>query len=203
MTKPEPSLSVWHQIVWFALKVVWRLRQRVSNLKWQLLGCKIAQNAQVEPGVNLLAPMSVTLDERAILYRNSQVMTLPGGEFYLGRRSHIAPGAYLLVERQQLWIGHHVAIGPGCSFFCVSNVPVSEGLMVDARVGSDIRVGSNVFIGANCVILPGALIEDNVCVAANSVVKGTLSSGWVYAGSPAKAVKPIGGAERVENVAGL
>jgi acetyltransferase-like isoleucine patch superfamily enzyme len=49
-----------------------------------------------------------------------------------------------------------------------------------------IVLGDNVFLGFGVTILPGSLIGDNVIVGANSLVKGTLLSDSVYAGSPAR-----------------
>lgn len=49
-----------------------------------------------------------------------------------------------------------------------------------------ISIGNNVFIGYGCTILPGSIIEDNVIVGANTVVKGILGRNSVYAGVPAR-----------------
>jgi len=39
--------------------------------------------------------------------------------------------------------------------------------------------------------LPGTKIQDNVIIAANSVVRGTLEAGWMYGGSPCKPIKKL------------
>ncbi|WP_018150570.1 acyltransferase [Leeia oryzae] len=189
----DNPMTMRQQLVWKLLRLCWRLRQRAASCYWQLLGASLAPQAVIEPGVYLLAPMTVSLAERAILYQGVKVMSTPGGQVSLGRRTHIAPGGYLLVENQRLEIGNQVAIGPHCSIFCVSNQPVADGLMIDAKTGADVVIGNNVFIGAHSVILPGSHLENNVCVAANSVVKGRLASGWLYAGSPARPVKRLDG----------
>lgn len=49
-----------------------------------------------------------------------------------------------------------------------------------------IVIGNNVFIGHSSLILPGAVISDNVIVGANSVVVNALDRAGVYAGSPAR-----------------
>jgi len=48
-----------------------------------------------------------------------------------------------------------------------------------------IEVGSNVFIGVNSIIMPGVKIEDNVIIAAGSVVTKSIKSGLVVGGVPA------------------
>lgn len=110
----------------------------------------------------------------------------------MGDRSHVAPYGYFLIEEQSLSIGHDVAIGPFCSFFCSSNTYSRNKLFRENYDKGDIVIGNNVFIGAQSVILPGAIIGDNVIVAANSVVKGKLESGNLYGGSPCKLLKKLG-----------
>ncbi|WON96148.1 acyltransferase [Sphingobacterium sp. UGAL515B_05] len=51
-----------------------------------------------------------------------------------------------------------------------------------------ISIGNNVFIGVNSIIMPGVKIEDNVIVAAGSVVTKSIRAGSVVAGVPAKLI---------------
>jgi acetyltransferase-like isoleucine patch superfamily enzyme len=53
-----------------------------------------------------------------------------------------------------------------------------------------IKIGNNVSIGMRTIILPGAVLEDDVIVGANSVVlKGqVLLAGGLYIGSPARPI---------------
>ena len=98
------------------------------------------------------------------------------------------------VAGAMLQIGERVAIGPRCMLFCHSNaIPadVTATAFVDCHTDADIRIGNNVFIGAGVIVLPGAVIGDNVVVAAGSVVKGELAPGWLYAGQPARKVKAL------------
>ncbi|SRR5260221_9164591 len=57
----------------------------------------------------------------------------------------------------------------------------------------NVQIGDNVWITTNCVILPGSVIEDNVIVTPNSVVKGTLLRNWIYGGNPLKKVRKTEG----------
>lgn len=52
-----------------------------------------------------------------------------------------------------------------------------------------IVIGNNVMIGVNSIIMPGVRIEDDVIVAAGSVVTKSVPSGSVIAGNPAKIIK--------------
>jgi len=47
-------------------------------------------------------------------------------------------------------------------------------------------IKNNVFIGTNSIIMPGVVIEDNVIVAAGSIVTKSVPSGVVIGGNPAK-----------------
>lgn len=52
-----------------------------------------------------------------------------------------------------------------------------------------IKIGNNVFIGANSIILPGVIIDDNVIVAAGSVVTKSVPGGCIVAGNPARRIR--------------
>ena len=53
-----------------------------------------------------------------------------------------------------------------------------------------VRIGNNCFIGNKSVILPGAVIEDDVIVKPGSVVaeNQVLKKGGVYEGNPARQI---------------
>jgi len=77
------------------------------------------------------------------------------------------------------------------AFYCTSNAISKEELFKDIYISADIVVGDNVFIGSHTVVLPGSIIENNVVVSANSVVKGTLKSGYLYGGTPVVQLRKI------------
>ena len=51
-----------------------------------------------------------------------------------------------------------------------------------------ISIGNNVFIGVNSIVMPGVKIDDNVIVAAGSVVTKSIPSGVIVGGVPAKII---------------
>jgi acetyltransferase-like isoleucine patch superfamily enzyme len=51
-----------------------------------------------------------------------------------------------------------------------------------------ITIGNNVFIGVNSIIMPGVNIEDNVIIAAGSIVTKSVPSNVIIAGNPAKII---------------
>src|ERR1700694_187428 len=100
-----------------------------------------------------------------------------GDDFHLGPRStlHIAHEVFPCI------VGNRVTIGENsCVHAC--------------------HVGSDVIVGDNVVILDGATVEDNVVFEAGSTVfpGKRVPGGHVYAGSPAKPLRPLGRNEIVE-----
>lgn len=129
---------------------------------------------------------------QSTVYKNVTLYIGDSGSFYLGDQSHVAPYCYFLIGNNELSLGDHVAVGPMCAFFCHSNNPGNDkSYFTDSYIDGDIKIGSNVFIGAQCTIMPGTVIHDDVVIGANSVVKGILESGYIYAGTPVKRVKPL------------
>lgn len=53
---------------------------------------------------------------------------------------------------------------------------------------SKIEIGNNIFIGVDSIIMPGVKIDDNVIVAAGSVVTKSVPSGVIVGGNPAKII---------------
>ncbi|WP_396590102.1 acyltransferase [Allomuricauda sp. R78024] len=51
-----------------------------------------------------------------------------------------------------------------------------------------IQIGNNVFIGSNAILMPGVNVEDNVIIAAGSVVTKSIPSGVIVGGNPAKII---------------
>ena len=49
-------------------------------------------------------------------------------------------------------------------------------------------IKNNVFIGIDSIIMPGVVIEDNVIVAAGSIVTKSVPSGVIIGGNPAKII---------------
>jgi len=164
----------------------------MKRIVWRCKGVSLGKNAFIHKQVDISNASRVSLKTNAILYKNVTISMGNSGWFELGKKSHIAPFCYALVGDNQLIIKDYVAIGPFCSFFCHSNSPTgNSALFCENYSDADIVIGNNVFIGSHCVILPGTTIQDNVVIAANSVVKGELISGNLYGGTPAKQLKSI------------
>ena len=54
----------------------------------------------------------------------------------------------------------------------------------------DVNIGKHVIVGCGAVILPGTNLDEGVAIGALSILKGNYASWGIYAGSPAKFIKP-------------
>jgi len=108
-----------------------------------------------------------------------------------------------------------ISVGEGCRIFTSSfgsepwlisignNVTITSGVKLLTHDGATwlirdergrrysfkrIQIGNNVFIGVNAIIMPGVIIEDNVIIAAGSIVTKSVPSGSIVGGNPAKII---------------
>ena len=59
------------------------------------------------------------------------------------------------------------------------------------KLGS-VHIGEGVWLGAGCKVMPGVKIAPKIIVGAGAVVTKDLNkTGWLYAGVPAKPIKPL------------
>tara|TARA_R110002111_G_scaffold123306_4_gene187290 strand:- start:402 stop:938 length:537 start_codon:yes stop_codon:yes gene_type:complete len=86
-------------------------------------------------------------------------------------------------------IGNNVTITAGVTFITHDG---STWLIKDKKgrryLFRKVNVGNNVFIGINSIILPGINIQDNVIIAAGSVVTKSIPSGKIVGGNPARII---------------
>lgn len=85
-----------------------------------------------------------------------------------------------------VWVGEYSSVRDSTHVFNTIN-PMGSNL--DMKI--PISIGNNVWIGRNTIIMPGSIIEDNVIIGANSMVKGLCRANAMYAGTPAKLKKCI------------
>ncbi len=168
------------------------INRRLNRIYFSLRGMDLGKNATIHRSVDVIFPRRARVGKNSTLYKHISLYVGGSGIFEMGSNSHIAPFGYLLIDKNTCTIGDHVAIGPFCTFICHSNsVNGEKEYFTQNYTDGDIKIGNNVFIGAQCTILPGTIVEDNVVVAANSVVKGRLEGGFIYGGSPVKKINSI------------
>ena len=141
-------------------------------------------------------------------------LQLRGGTIRLGPHANIRDGVVLKSEGE-LDIGHEVPVSYGGMIHCVERITIDDRAGLAERVtvvdsdhthdGTDtyflaaplkvapVHIGSNVFVCAGAVITRGADIGANSVIAANAVVgEGEHPGGQLYAGAPARPIRPLG-----------
>ncbi len=131
------------------------------------------------------------------------------GSAVLGRAT-LGKGAWLGALSVIRADGHFVTAGDDLHLGARSTLHINHGIfpcIVGNRVGIGenacvhaCTVGSDVAIDDGTVILDGAVVEDNVAFEPGSTVypNKRLAGGFLYAGSPAKPVRPLAGGEVAE-----
>ena len=102
----------------------------------------------------------------------------------IGKRSNIQDGAVLHVTHAN----PESTFSTGSPLIIGDNVTVGHNATLHACT-----IGNNCLIGMGSVILDKAIVEDNVMIAAGSLVppKKVLASGYLYLGNPIKQTRPL------------
>lgn len=130
------------------------------------------------------------------------------GDVEMGADCSVWPYAVIRGDMHRIRIGARVSVQDGsvlhithASRFNPDGFPLQIG--DDVTIGHQATlhgctVGSRVLIGMKAMVMDGAVVEDEVILGAGAVVPPgkVLASGFVYMGSPAKAVRPITEKER-------
>jgi len=94
------------------------------------------------------------------------------------------PDTSILYEPCLIEIGDNTIIGADCK---ISAHVIEKNKMIISKV----KIGNNCLIGGETIVLPGAIIEDNVTIGVKSLVtkNQVLEKGKTYVGVPAKELK--------------
>lgn len=108
-----------------------------------------------------------------------------GRGIYLGRNFYV-------MNKGKLSIGDNVIFAPNVTIIDYNhNFESLEYIPYDNNnIIKPITIENDVWIGFGTIILPGSYIERGVVVGAGSVIRGRLESNYIYAGNPAKKIKP-------------
>ncbi|MEO1576143.1 MAG: gamma carbonic anhydrase family protein [Pseudomonadota bacterium] len=129
------------------------------------------------------------------------------GRVELGDDVSVWPMAVIRGDVHDICVGARTNVQDGCVFHVAHEGTYSPGspLIVgdDVTVGHKAvlhacTVGNRCLIGINAVVMDFAVVEDDVLLAAGSLVppKKVLRSGWLYAGAPAKRIRELSDDER-------
>ncbi len=145
-----------------------------------------------------------TLGERVYVDPASLVL----GDVTLGDDSSVWPMAVVRGDMHRIRIGARVSVQDGsvlhithASDFNPGGFPLTIG--DDVTIGHKAilhgaTLGSRILVGMGAIVMDGAVVEDEVIIAAGAVVTPgkRLESGHVYAGNPARALRPLKEKER-------
>lgn len=130
------------------------------------------------------------------------------GKVILGDEVSVWPCAVIRGDVNQITIGARTNIQDGAVIHATHPGPFNEKghattLGKDVTVGHNAilhgcQIGNRVLIGMGATVLDGAVIPDEVMIGAGALVpmNKTLDSGYLYLGSPVKAVRPLSETEK-------
>lgn len=125
------------------------------------------------------------------------------GQVILADDVSIWPQVAIRGDMHRIRIGARTSVQDGCVLHITHAGPFTpEGWPLE--IGSDVTighsavlhgcsVGNRVLVGMSATVMDGAVIEDEVVIAAGALVPPgkLLRSGHLYAGSPAREVRPL------------
>jgi carbonic anhydrase/acetyltransferase-like protein (isoleucine patch superfamily) len=154
-------------------------------------------------GIRSYLSFAPTFGER--VYVDPQAVVI--GRVTMGDDSSIWPFAVARGDVNRIEIGARSNVQDGCVLHVVHDGPAVPGglpLLIgdDVTVGHNAtlhaaRIGSRCLIGMAAVVLDGATLEDEVLLAAGSVVPPgkLLTSGGLYLGNPARRLRDLSASE--------
>jgi len=119
------------------------------------------------------------------------------GEVEMGEQCSVWFNAVIRGDVHFIKMGNKVNVQDGAVIHCTyqkspttigNNVSIGHNALVHGCTVED-----NVLIGMGSIVMDDCVVQSNSIVAAGAVVtqKTVVESGWIYAGVPAKKVKPV------------
>jgi len=122
---------------------------------------------------------------RWVVIKNPEMLSLS---------DNISLHEYCYVDAQGgIDIGREVSIAHNCSLISFEHTFDVHDVSIKYQPikNKQIVINNNVWLGCGVRVLAGTVIGEKTVIAANSVTKGELEGGYIYAGLPAKAIKNI------------
>lgn len=131
-------------------------------------------------------------------------MAYVSGEVELGDAVNVWPCAAIRGDVAKITIGARSNVQDGAVVHATHANPEFTGNGYATIIGCDVIIGHNavvhgcvlgdeVLVGMNATVLDGVVVENQVLIAAGSLVPPgkRLQSGWLYAGNPAKPLREL------------
>ena len=88
-------------------------------------------------------------------------------------------------------VGDQVTLSHNVAIYTHTITPVASRLAGVYQTTGAVTIGQGAWVCAQSLILPGVEIGADCLIGAGSVVTKSTESGWLYAGNPARRIKPI------------
>ncbi len=152
------------------------------------------EDVRIYTRAHVVSPEVIAIGDSVII--DDFVFLTGGEETRIGSFVHLASfSSYLGGGR--LVIEDYAGVSSGCRIYTgtddflgdsMTGPTIPDELRRPTR--SSVRIGKYAVVGANCVVLPGVTVGEGVTVGALSLVNRDCEPWTVYAGVPAKPVKP-------------
>ena len=125
------------------------------------------------------------------------------GGVVLGDDVSVWPQVAIRGDMHQITVGDRTSVQDGCILHITHAGPYNANGW-PLSIGSDVtighsatlhgcKIGHRVLVGMSATVMDGAVVEDDVVIAAGALITPgkQLRSGFLYAGSPAREVRPL------------
>ena len=154
---------------------------------------KIGNDVRVSEHAIINHPQLVEIGDHVSIDMWTYIST----QLILGSYIHIAPSVSIIGGKTALLeMGDFTNIGSGGRIVCAGD-DFSQGLIspvvpIEHRtvINKPIIFKRYSTLGVNCTVLPGVILGEGCIVGANSVVTKDTKPWTIYAGSPARPIKP-------------
>lgn len=154
-----------------------------STWRWIVDAVDYLVEDHLEPGRKL------TRGELAIVHPSTSFRSAQN--IFIGSHTRIQPGCVLWASpNSRIRIGDFSGLGPGTRVFSSNHrFEPGEPYYRQPWNEKDVTIGENVWVGAGCTILPGVSIGDNAVVAAGAVVSRDIPENMIVGGIPARVLR--------------
>ncbi|MES2387377.1 MAG: gamma carbonic anhydrase family protein [Bacteroidota bacterium] len=119
------------------------------------------------------------------------------GDVIMGDNCSVWFNAVIRGDVHSIRIGNNTNIQDGAIIHCtyqVASVSIGNSVSVaHSAIVHGCTIEDNVLIGMGAIVMDNAVVQSGAVVAAGAVVlqRTIVEAGWIYAGSPAKKLKPV------------
>tara|TARA_R110000824_G_scaffold94915_2_gene228619 strand:- start:2454 stop:2984 length:531 start_codon:yes stop_codon:yes gene_type:complete len=153
----------------------------------------IGEDVRINPLAEIIRPELVSMGSHIAIDQWTYIST----QMEMGDYIHIAPSVTILGGAGALLkMGNFTNIGSGSRIVCATDdfeqglispvVPIEHRTIVNKPVIFE----DFATLGVNCTVLPGVRLAEGTIVGAGSVVTRDTKPWMIYAGSPARPIKP-------------